>query len=128
MHLIMIKKFLHKLGIHLYEEEKIDAKKILKAKVQNNNQKVLIFCSRYLGWWKILYDTLLRNNSTNPNSLSTENSGLKYSLNPNSEIGRYFLKYGSIIKSDKIVKMVISDIKINFPTLTNCLSDISYKE
>jgi hypothetical protein len=93
------------------------AKKILKAKLQKHDQQLLIFCNRYLGWWKVLFDTAARYSNNSSIDLFSGNGGIQYSSNKDTDIRRYFLNYNSIKESDELIKIVIADIKKNFPLL-----------
>lgn len=95
------------------------AKKIMKAYFQKNNQSVLIFCHRYLGWWKIYYDTLLRMKNYNNSKYLFGNDEINYQPNEDSEIFKFYNNYNSTPSEVNIKQVVFSDIKNNFPMLFN---------
>lgn len=101
------------------------AKKIIKAYLQKNNQNVLIFCHRYLGWWKIYIDTLFRMKNYNTSNCCLKNYEMKYQSYKDSEISKFYYNYNSTLKDGNIIQAVFSDIKNNFPMLLNGVSHLS---
>jgi hypothetical protein len=95
------------------------AKGIIKAHNQNNKQKVLISCHRYLRWWKIHIDTLLRMKNYDISKHRLKSYEIEYKSYEDSEISKFYYKYRSASKYRDIIKVVLSDIKNNFPIVFN---------
>lgn len=100
------------------------AKKIIKANMQNRHQNVLVLCYRYLGWWRIQYEMLERYISIRKDNIPSNELEVEYFKRVNSEIGKNYINSNLFMESEKIIKMVYSDIEIYFPYLFNKLINI----
>jgi hypothetical protein len=93
------------------------AKKILKAQRMDNSQLLIIFCYRYLGWWKTCFDTLYRKISKHSNEHKIDKNDIAYFLDMSSEIREYFGNYDGTLKEMDIIHMVMKDIEKRFPVI-----------
>ncbi len=89
------------------------ARKIISAKKQNKTQDVIIFCFRYLEWWKKHLEILKRKEN-----VSVPTKPFLESLAPEDlELNTYYSSLNLSSSADKVVYAILNDIQNRFPNV-----------